>query len=146
MSVAPLTLPDYTALQRFLEGVPLVGARPTIDLVKQLSRRGPEWVDEWNATHLDVDLFFAFRVARLVRDAMQWPNDRFVPDDPMHLLVHDRWFAADDATFVVLAIEDDLALRDLPGSFWTTALAGTFGEMVVALQQCVARRRGSITT
>lgn len=143
--IAPLSLPRYTPVQEFLRGIPFVGASPHVDIAKQLSLRDESYLSAWDRAPLDVDLYVALRVARVIAREVDWPNDYFVPDDPVALLIVDRGDAL-DSTFVVMEIERELSLPELPEAFWVPAFEGTFGELIADLGRALAPEHGNASS
>jgi hypothetical protein len=129
--IVPLIFPPYTALEKFLTGFPFVGANPHEDIALQLAQRDASYLDAWAGADDDI-IKLALRVAAVIEECMSWPNDYFVPDDPVALLIRGD-FDPLDVSDTIIAVERELGLAELDEELWNRAFEGTFGELVARL-------------
>lgn len=128
----PLKLPTWTPLQRFLAGVPRLGASVKETIATQLASRTDDYVALWEAVD-DVDLHLAFQVAALVKRTHTYPNDYLIPDDPCALLFIDDHDAL-TPNHLVTDIEQELNVT-VGDEAWRALQSSTFADFIRALRQ-----------
>lgn len=132
MPLPPLHLPQWTLLERFLAGIPVVGASVKDAISAQLLRRTDDYVSLWEARN-DVDLHLAFQVAALLKRAHGYPNDYFVPDDPCALLFIDDQDAL-TPHHLVNDIEHELGVQ-VSNEAWNALESSTFADFICLLRR-----------
>jgi hypothetical protein len=129
----PVDPAAMTDLQKFLMWTPLIGPQVRIrrGLLRQLKARPADCMRAWDAFPPD-KAALAVRIAAILKDALDWPHARFIPDDPFGILLWDRFGDMADVT-AVMAIEEAMGFGIEEGTWRRWMEGGTFGEVVDAL-------------
>jgi hypothetical protein len=140
-----------TALERVFWRVPFIGwelksrredgiMRPTVDGINAQLQARPDFAINAPADVLVV----ATRLSEIIRREMHWENSRYIPNDPIEVLLWPHWDGVDDLA-AILKMEAFARCRflghigaDYP-TFQVIARYPTFGDLV----RCVydARKR-----
>jgi len=130
----PLSLPkeleEPSSLQAMLVDLPLVGLATRIRrcLASQLKARPAEAMNVWDLgpeAHRVKD-----RVSQRVRDVLEWPNDRFIPDDPCRLVLREPSVSLGDIE-LVMWLENEYAVSETAAERIRGDL--TYGELIAEL-------------
>ena len=81
----------------------------------------------------------------MFRDAFAWPNDHFVPDDPIEVMAFNFHAYADglDDANLIIEIERMLGVGAIEQGWWDQHAHGTFGELVITLDRLRVERRAA---
>jgi hypothetical protein len=106
------------------------------EVYRQLKAR-PDSVDQaWLAAGLDLGI--AKLLCRKTAGLRAWPNDRFIPDDPIDVVLDDPWGDL-DMVDVLLDCEQELGIHVLRGSGGDFEHSTTMGDLVRELMKARGR-------
>jgi len=130
------------SLERFFWRVPFIGwelrsrradaiMRPTVEGINAQLQARPDFTIDAPADVIEV----ASRVGEIIRHEMHWQNARYIPSDPLEVLLWPHWDGVDDLA-ALLKIEQFGSLK-FPGyiggeypTFAVIARYPTFGDLV----------------
>src|SRR6266404_815554 len=144
-SIAPLRWPfdwnHLTAWQKMLSLIPFVGpqARAHKDIVYQLRHRSAASIELWNRfSKSEVEL--ARIISKVVKEALRWPNDYFIPDDPFEIVIWDKH--GDMATTeTIAAIERKIGVEQKASAEWENLTKKNYGSVVRFLSRELEKPR-----
>jgi hypothetical protein len=138
--IAPLDWPDcwkrQSNLDRFLMHMPLLGPdrRTMRSLRRQLKTRDWRALRAWGSDPLLTSV--ASELHTIIREELEWPNDRFVPKDRCEILLFDPTMQLRRVQALV-CIEQ---VFDLPDGFLDAIDRQTVGELAASIAELERRK------
>ena len=127
--------------ERVLMWIPIVGwtishamenarFKPIIREIEDQLLARPDTSDFWTSRNGSSE--FTRLIRAILAKELDWPNDHFLPEDPMKILL---WAHRDglDGVFAIQAIEKEIGIRIPVEKFESFSSGGTLGEFVDCL-------------